>query len=130
MAVSIKIPLVEMAKNQATGKLEYQRREILVRVNTSVLANYKWERTFQAEKDYDLVHAVGLTQINLKNLQKNPKIGTALIQSLEVVYCFIESPELPTFVDFLNGVSEENLSDVIDKITAIIEEVNSVSGKN
>ena len=130
MAVSIKIPLVEMAKNQATNKLEYQRKEILVRVNTSVLANYKWERTFQAEKDYDLVHAVGLTQINLKNLQKNPMIGKTLIESLRVVYCFIESPELPTFVDFLNGVSEENLSEVIDKITAIIEEVNSVSGKN
>jgi hypothetical protein len=130
MAVSIKIPLVEMAINQATNKLEHQRREILVRVNTSVLANYKWERTFQAEKDYDLVHAVGVTQVNLKNLQKNPKLGSTLIESLRVVYCFIESPELPTFEDFLNGINETNLSEVVDKIGAILEEVNAVSSKN
>lgn len=130
MSVSIKIPLVEMARNQVTKKLEYQRKEILVKVNTSVLANYKWERTFQDEKKYDLVHAVGLTQINVKNLQKNPKIGTTLNESLRVVYCFIESPELPTFNDFLNGITEDNLSEVVDRIGAIIEEVNAVSSKN
>lgn len=130
MAVTIKIPLIEMNTNPVSGKIEYQRREISARVNTSVLANYKWERKFQQEKNYDLVHAVGLTQVNMQDLKKNPKLGSTLIESLRVVYCFIESPEIPTFEEFLDGITESNLEEVVDKITKVLEEVNSASAKN
>ena len=124
--IAIKIPTVSY--EDENGIIKVVKEEITVNVDTSFKAHLKWETHFQEEKNgVDLSSMIAVVSEWLKDEKTAVKHFTDL---LRVQYCFISSPKLPSFEDFLGILDTSNIETVLGKISAVIQEVGKFSSKN
>jgi hypothetical protein len=124
--IAIKIPTVTYEFEGE--KLIEKRDELLVNVDTSFKAHLKWETHFQEQKNgVDLSSMVAVVGEWVKDKKQATKHFTDL---LRVLYCFISSPKLPSFEDFVGILDVTNIETVVNKISAVIQEVGNFASKN
>jgi len=124
--IAIKIPT---ATYEYEGeKLVSKKDELIVNVDTSFKAHLNWEKHFQELKNgVDLSSMVAVVSDWIKDEKTASKHLTDL---LRVLYCFINSPKLPSFDDFVGILDITNIETVVNKISAVIQEVGTFASKN
>jgi len=124
--IAIKIPTVTYAYEGEN--LVEKKDEIIVNVDPSFKSHLNWEKHFQDLKNgVDLSEMVGLVNEWIKDDKTAKKHFTDL---LRVLYCFINSPKLPSFEDFVSILDVNNIEAVVNKISAVIQEVGKHTSKN
>lgn len=124
--IAIKIPTV--SHEYVGDKITQKNEEMIVNVDTSFKAHLKWESHFQKEKNnVDLSSMIAIVSEWIKDKKEATQHFTDL---LRVLYCFINSPQLPSFEDFVGMLDTSNIETVIGKISAVIQEVGTFASKN
>jgi len=124
--IAIKLPTVSYEKEN--DKYVQKNEELTVIVDTSFKAHLKWETHFQ-----ELKKGVDLSSMTAIASEWNKDEKTAakhLLDLLRVIYCFISSPKLGSFEDFVGILDVSNIETVMSKISAVIQEVGKFASKN
>ena len=124
-----------IAINIPTASYDYENEQVVLKkgemnvvVDTSFKAHLKWETHFQElKKGVDLSSMLAVVSEWIKDDKTASKHLTDL---LRVLYCFINSPKLPSFEDFIGILDTSNIETVISKISAVIQEVGKFASKN
>lgn len=125
MSVKIAIPTIEYAEKD--GKITAVKESLDVTIDTSFNAHLKWEEHFQSLKGVDLSTMATIVH----GWIKDPKEASKHLPDLmRVLYCFIESDNLPTFSHFVKLLNHENFEGFIEKMSIIIQEVGKTASKN
>ncbi|MFH2116767.1 MAG: hypothetical protein ABII85_01845 [Bacillota bacterium] len=123
--IAITIPTVTFEKIE--GSLVKKTSELVVNVDTSFASHLKWEEHFQQLKNgVDLSSMIAVISDWIQDEKESRKHLTDI---LRVLYCFIDSPKLPRFNDFVSILDIDNIAVVIEKISAVIQEVGNYSAK-
>ncbi len=124
--IAINIPTVSY--DYENEQVVPKKDELIVVVDTSFKAHLKWETHFQElKKGVDLSSMLAVVSEWIKDDKTASKHLTDL---LRVLYCFINSPKLPSFEDFIGILDTSNIETVISKISAVIQEVGKFASKN
>jgi hypothetical protein len=124
-----------IAINIPTASYDYENEQVVLKkgemnvvVDTSFKAHLKWETHFQElKKGVDLSSMLAVVSEWIKDDKTASKHLTDL---LRVLYCFINSPKLQSFEDFIGILDTSNIETVISKISAVIQEVGKFASKN
>lgn len=119
----VDIPTVN--REMKDGECRVSRGTLRVQVDTSLYAHLKWERHFQDSLQCDLAGYVSRISSLPGGAEK-----AGLLSALKVLYCFIDSPELPTFTDFVKLFDLSMAAEILDVLTKVLEEVHRTSSKN
>lgn len=123
----IKIPTIERYIDDL-GNVQKKQGEMKVQIDTSFLAHLKWEEQFQPSVGYDLATYTAMVREWIKDENKQK---THFVGMLKLLYCYVNSDEIPTFKEFAKLFDYEIADQILNKISAVLEEVNkSISGKN
>ena len=113
------------------NKLVVKKRDIAVKIDTSILAEQRWEQHFPELAKKETIFAYA------ERIQKNALTDVArILASFKSLYCFIVSDELPDFNSFLQMfdlADEKYLSALAKKIKDIFNLILTSSagdGKN
>ncbi len=124
--IAINIPTVSY--DYENNKVVQKNGELNVTVDTSFKAHLKWETHFQElKKGVDLSSMIAVASDWIKDEKTAAK---HLNDLLRVLYCFISSPKLPNFENFVEILDVSNIETVIVKISAVIQEVGKFASKN
>ena len=130
MKVTVNKVVREFIKEGEETRIETKLVPLTFEVITSFKAHLKWEEQFQEIKGQDLTSFQTIVHAGLKNWE-NGKTNTAYItDALRVLYCHIDSPELPTFSEFVDLLEPENTVDIINVLSTVLIEVGKTASKN
>lgn len=122
----IKIPTLK--REFVNNEVVTTKGEMKVHIDTSFLAHLKWEEQFQATVGHDLATYTAMVRQWVKDETKQK---THFVGMLKLLYCYVNSEELPTFYDFAKLFDYEIADEILSKIGTILEEINkSATGKN
>ncbi|MDD4275929.1 MAG: hypothetical protein RBT65_07560 [Methanolobus sp.] len=121
------ITIPTISKEMVNGEIKKTKGEMKVNIDTSFLAHLKWEEQFQSIVGYDLATYTEMVKIWLKDKSKGKSHFLGL---LKLLYCYVNSDELPTFKDFCKLFDVEIADEILKKISAVLEEVSKVASKN
>lgn len=123
----IKIPTLERYIDDE-GNVQKKQGEMKVQIDTSFLAHLKWEEQFQPAVGYDLATYTAMVREWIKDENKQK---THFVGMLKLLYCYVNGDEIPTFREFAKLFDYEIADQILNKISAVLEEINkSVSAKN
>ena len=112
--MKIELPILEQKLEQ--GVLITNERIALFDVDTSVYSEERWEQNFPS-----LAEKEGLFQY-IERIQENAVTDRVRVACmLKAIYCFIESPEIPTYKHFAQMISLSNA----EYTTRMIERLKS-----
>lgn len=125
----VKLPIIKEQNITDTGQVENIRGELVVNIDTSFAAHLKWEENFQEKMGCDLTEYTQRVNTWLKT-KKNT--SAHFVSILKLLYCYINSKELPTFLDFCKLFNYEIAEELTEKITQVLDQVGNsmVSSKN
>lgn len=123
----IKIPTVKKSWNEEAQKMEVQRDEMRVDIDTSFRAHLKWEEQFSTTVGCDL----STYTERVKVWVKEPQTAKAqLLGLLKLLYCYVNSDALPTFKEFTALFDIEVADQILNKINIVLEEASKTAAKN
>lgn len=122
----IKIPTIERFIDE-NGNAQKKKGEMKVQIDTSFLAHLKWEEQFQSTVGYDLTTYTAMVKEWIKDETKQK---THFIGMLKLLYCYVNSDELPTFRDFAKLFDYEVADDILKIIGKVFEEIGKSAVKN
>lgn len=122
----VKLPIVH--KTYEDGKIKKERGKLEVEINSSVFAHLKWEEHFQDT----MAGKPSLTDYaaRLEKRMKDQTESVNFVSALKVLYCFIDSPKLPTFRDFVKMLDDEVVDETLETLKNVLNEVGETSSKN
>jgi len=121
------ITVPTISKELVDGKIITNKGEMILEVDTSFKAHYKFEKYFKEEEKCDLNSFV----LKVEKILKNPnKAQTELVSILKLLYCYVSSSKLPSFEDFLGLFDYEIADEVLDEIAKVLNEVGKTATKN
>lgn len=128
----VKLPIITKKEfNEETKELNIEKGTLEVEIDTSFKAHLKWEEQGFGQQlgGVDLRTYTERVQKLLEN--KNPG-KVELLSLLKLLYCYVNSPKLPTFKDFLGLFDFEVANEVLDKIRVVLEQVgkSAIDPKN
>lgn len=126
----VNIPIVKNKTfNNETGQVTIVKGEMKVNIDTSFLAHLKWEEQFQQILQCDLTEytqrVIGWTK-NESTAKQN------FLGILKLLYCYINSEELPTFKDFCKLFEYEVAGEILEVVGKVLTEIQKsmVNEKN
>lgn len=121
------IPTIEKTYDEETKSVVVKKGSMPVDVDTSFQAHLKWEEQFGATMNCDLSTYTD----RVRSWVKDPeKAKIQFLGMLKLLYCYINSPDLPTFRDFCRLFDYDIADEIINKIKCVLEEVGKFSSKN
>lgn len=105
------------------------KSSINVRLNNSVLAHLKWEQQFEDSEGFDLLTAIERVQATLAKKNSQESLLKHLTIMLRILYCFIDSEDIPTFSEFAVMLGD-NPTPIMEKLKIVLTENAKVSSKN
>lgn len=124
-----KLPTIETKLNEQTGQIETIRGELEVDIDTSFLAHLKWEEQFGKTMGIDLTTYTEQVEKWLKTSSEEHNKANFL-GFLKLLYCYVNSPALPTFKDFCKLFDYRIAGEILEKIKIILNELNKTVSKN
>lgn len=123
------LPTVERKFKEGTNEMITTRGELPVTIDLSIAAHLKWDQQFKQE-----CGGTDLTSY-LERLQREMRKGDLgargeILSALKVIYCFVDSTKLPTFLDFLRLFDPSVAGEIIEKLRVILEEYGKTISKN
>lgn len=119
--MTIEVPVI---KNENGKRV---RKSMTLKVDTSFYAHYKWEEKFQEQMGMTLTEYTA----KVKRLFEKDELNKAdFVSLMKMLYCYVESDELPTFKDFLKIFDAEVAKEIIDAIGNVLNEVGESVSKN
>lgn len=123
----VKLPTVKKEWDEDNKKLVVTRSDMLVDIDTSFKAHLKWEEQFALTLSCDL----STYTERVRSWLLNPVDAKAqLIGILKLLYCYINSQQLPTFKDFVGLFDIDVAEEILQKIRIVLEEVGKTASKN
>src|SRR5690554_6486986 len=126
----IKLPIITKKEfNEETNKLVIEKGTLEVEIDTSFKAHLKWEEQGfgQALGGIDLRTYTERVQ---HLLESGDPGKVELLSLLKLLYCYINSKQLPTFKDFLGLFDMEIAGEILEKIRVVLEQVGKSATKN
>ena len=101
--------------------------ELQVEIDTSIKAHLKWEREFEPVLKCTLVEYYDRVNewLKDKNVAKTNILGL-----VKLLYCYVNSDQLPTFEKFLQLFEPETLTYNLDQISEVVTAVGKIVPKN
>jgi len=121
------ITVPTISKELVDGKIITNKGEMILEVDTSFKAHYKFEKYFKEEEKCDLNSFVLKVE---KILEKPNKAETELLTILKLLFCYVNSSKLPTFEDFLGMFDYDIAEEVLTEISKVLNEVGKTATKN
>ena len=125
----VKLPIIVSKDfDEDTKQLKIEKGTLEVEIDTSFKAHLKWE-------EQGFGSALGGIDLRTytERVQKmlDQKKGNAeLLSLLKLLYCYVNSPKLPTFKDFLGLFDYDVAGEILDKISIVLDQVNKSASKN
>lgn len=113
----VKLPAI---KRDNDGKAT--RYEIDFTLDTSAYSEYRFKRYFKDEVDHKSLAEFAHAVTTAKNID--------LTDVLMVLYCFLESDQVPTFKDFLKLFDYSIAAEILEKLTEVLNIAFSAAVKN
>jgi hypothetical protein len=123
----VNLPIVEEVFDETTQSSKSIPSTITVDIDTSFYAHQKWAEQFESTMGMDLVQ---YTKLVAKWTQDESVAREKLLGILKLLYCYINSPKLPTFTEFLKLFKPQNALQLIEKVGIVLKEVNKTVSKN
>lgn len=126
----IKLPIITKKEfNEETQELIVEKGTLDVEIDTSFKAHLKWEEQGfgQALGGIDLRTYTERVQ---HLLESGDPSKVELLSLLKLLYCYINSNQLPTFKDFLGLFDMEVAGEILEKIRVVLEQVGKSATKN
>ncbi len=123
----IKLPTIKKDWDELNKKVIITEGEIKVNIDTSFKAHQKWEEQFQNTMNCSLATYTDRV-LGWKN--DSELLLANFLGVLKLLYCYINSDELPTFKEFISLFEPENNKEIFEKITIVLEEVTKTVAKN
>lgn len=115
--INTTLPVLEKELDEASNKLVVNKRTIKVKIDTSVLAEKRWEENFPHNAKNETIFNY------VERIQKAGEMDAAhILSGLKAIYCFIVSDEIENFDAFLqlfDLADVEYLKELLDKIKFI-----------
>jgi len=102
--------------------------EMTVEIDTSFQAHLKWEEHFESTVGYDLNTYTTMVKKWSKNPNKDKKVN--FVGAMKLLYCYVNSEQLPTFKAFAKLFDYEIAEQILGKIILIIEQLGNTVSKN
>ena len=123
----INLPTVEERYDEESKTVIVTESTLQVDIDTSFYAHQKWAEQFERTMGMDLIQ---YTNIVSKWVLEPERAVEKLLGISKLLYCYINSPKLPTFNDFLKFFKPRNALAVIEKVNVVLQEVNKTVSKN
>lgn len=117
----INIPIIEESFEEQSKQYKQAKVQMAVDLDTSFLAHQKWAEQFEPTMGIDLMT---YTERMARQLDKASTDTGVFLSLLKLLYCYINSPKLSTFNEFLRLFKPNNAIEVVEKITVVLNEVN------
>lgn len=119
--------------NDAEGNLleiKTSFKPLNLKIITSYKAHLIWEEQFQHIKNMDLIAFQAKVSKGLKKWEQGEADTAYIFDALRVLYCHVESSELPTFNEFISLLEPENTQDIVNALSTVLLEVQKTAAKN
>lgn len=123
----INIPTLKKTWDEDKKTTIREQGQLSVNIDTSMLAHLKWEEQFQDVVGHDLAT---YTEMVRKWAKDEQTAKARFIGMLKLLYCYVDSEELPTFKDFAKMLDFEIIDEILTKISSVLEEVGKSAAKN
>jgi len=123
----VKLPTIQKEWDEQTNRVVVTKDELKVNIDTSFKAHQKWEEQFQNSMNCSLAT---YTDRVMSWKSNQDAILANFLGILKLLYCYVNSPELPTFIDFITLFEPENYKEIFEKIEIVLGEVNKTIAKN
>ena len=123
----IKLPYLKKTFDEATQKAAVERCELTVELDTSFKAHLKWEEKFQSAVGYDLNTYTSMVEKWIKN---EKEAIAHFIGLMKLLYCYINSKDLPSFSSFLGLFDIDIAEELLTKLNVVLTEVRNTASKN
>lgn len=120
----IKLPTLK--REIVDGEMKKTRGEITVEIDTSFLAHLKWEEHFEEQLKCSLTQYTERVSVWSKN--KDAAMANFL-GALKLLYCYVHSPELPIFKDFVKLFDYEIAEEILEKLADVLNEASKFAAK-
>lgn len=123
----INIPAVRKEFSEDGKTIKVTRYELPVEIDMSFLANLKWEEHFQSTMGCDLITYT--ERVKKWSLDKNAA-KAHFVGMLKLLYCYVNSDKLPTFMGFAKLFDYEVMNEILDKLTVVFKQLEKSASKN
>src|SRR5690625_2274966 len=121
----IHLPTIDRKYNEETDEVTTTKKHIPFRIDTSVYVLYRYERLFREEVGKEF------NQFTKETLKNSTKVDFEnFLNLLRLVYCYLESKDVPTFDDFLKLFDFSVMEELGEKLTKVVKIAYSDASKN
>ena len=126
------LPIIVKSIDEEKKSLVVTKKDITVKVDTSVFAEERWEQHFPHNAEKETIFAY----TERVHKQGNKESVAWVLSALKAIYCFMESDELSTFKEFcqiFDLAEDDYLPKLVEKIKFVFEialSSSTASGKN
>jgi len=116
-----------LKKEFIDGEIKRTKGALSVDIDTSFLAHLKWEEHFEKALGVSLTTYAERVSKWIKN---NEATKENFLGLLKLLYCYVNSPELPTFTHFVKLFDIEIADEILENLKEVLAEVNNFASKN
>ena len=122
----ITVPYVK-SKEIIDGEVKVDLGKMDLEIDTSFMANLKWEEEFQQVAGYDLITYTEM----VKKWTMNEGSGKShFVGMMKLMYCYVNSDKLPTFKSFAKLFDYSVANEILDKLKVVFEQLEKSASKN
>lgn len=126
--MKLTLPIIkDRVLDEKTKKIKTTRGTLDVQLITSYRAHLKFEEQFQKTLGCDLVT---YTQRVAKWAETEKTAKANLLGILKVLYCHINSPELPDFESFTDMLDYTLADEILEILSVVLDEIGKSASKN
>ena len=123
----ITLPQIKRTFDETTKHMTVTKEELPVEIDLSFKAHLKWEEQFASTVGCDLTTYTE----RVKSWAVSEDVAKAhFLGVLKLLYCYVNSPKLPSFKEFCGLFDMDVASEILTKLKTIFEELQHNSSKN
>jgi hypothetical protein len=126
--MKLTLPIIkDRVYDKEKKEVKTTRGTLDVQLITSYRAHLKWEEQFQKTLGIDLVN---YTQRVHKWAKSEDTAKANLLGILKVLYCHVDSPELPDFAAFTDMLDYSLADEILEVLSVVLDEIGKSASKN
>lgn len=126
--MKLTLPIIkERTYDKETKKINTVPGTLDVQLITSYRAHLKWEEQFQKVLGTDLIT---YTKRVAKWAENDEAAKANLLGILKVLYCHVDSPELPDFASFADMLDYGMANEILEILSVVLDEIGKTASKN
>lgn len=124
--IATKLPVINKVYDAETKTVKTTRKELAIKVDTSVYAEERWEANFPANAERETLFAY------IERIVETGKTKSkvTVLSNLKALFCFIESDKIASFKEFaqmFDMSDEAHLKELCDTVDDIFKKALGAS---